>query len=458
MSDKKITDVYNLDKKKLGEGSYGSVCKAKKKEKQGSNDQEYAVKTIPKDPKNKKNETRTLQEIRIMKDMSHPNVIKLYESFEDHRSMYLVMELCIGGELFDRIIEAGHFSEAQAGLIMKQIFEALNYMHVVKKIAHRDLKPENFLMLNKDKIDAKGNHLKIIDFGLSCPFEPGQVLKTKAGTPYYVAPEVLAGAYDEKSDLWSCGVIMFVLHCGYPPFFGESDAEVLKKVKQGKFEFNNSDWKKVSGAAKDVITKLLTKDPKTRYSAKQALDHEWSVKVAAAQQGDLGKDIVGQLRGTVAHSKLKKLALKAIAGTMGSQQIKDLQTAFKDLDADGDGLLTAAELKKGLAKAGVPDKEIDEIYASMDVDGGGTVDYEEFLTSTIEKRVKLEDDVLWDAFKQFDKNNDGQISKSELKEVGENLDNSFWDKGALDDLIKQADKDGDGMISFDEFKQAITKQ
>jgi calcium-dependent protein kinase len=335
---------------------------------------------------------------------------------------------------------------------MRQIFEPLNYMHSIKFIAHRDLKPENFLLLSKDKIDAKNNHLKIIDFGLSCPFTAGQILKTKAGTPYYVAPEVLEGAYTERSDLWSCGVIMFVLHCGYPPFFGENDGEVLKKVKSGKFEFAQQDWKNISADCKDLITKLLTKKYSDRFSALQALGHNWSKN--AVSQTEIGKDIVATLRATVASTKLKKLALKAIATTMGSAQIKELQTAFKDLDADGDGHLTTTELKEGLKKAGVKDEEIDRIYASMDVDGSGKIDYEEFLTSTIEKRVKMEDSTLWNAFKMFDKNNDGKISREELKAVGENLDGAMFKKEALDELMK-SDNNGDGHIDFDEFKQAL---
>jgi calcium-dependent protein kinase len=330
-------------------------------------------------------------------------------------------------------------------------------MHTVKSIAHRDLKPENFLLLSKDKIDAKGNHLKIIDFGLSCPFLPGQVLKTKAGTPYYVAPEVLTGAYDEKSDLWSSGVIMFVLHCGYPPFFGESDAEVLKKVKAGKFEFNKADWKKVSDASKNLIKNLLEKDYTKRITAKQALESDWITTVAKSQNTDLGQDIVSTLRSYQGTSRLKKMALKAIAGQMGSQQIKDLQTAFKDLDADGDGHLTVQELKEGLAKAGVPPKEIEAIYQSMDTDGSGKIDYEEFLTSTIEKRVKLEDNVLWEAFRTFDLNNDGQISKAELKKVGESLGESDLggiNADAIEEMMK-ADKDGNGSIDYEEFKAAM---
>merc|ERR550537_1578954 len=132
--------------------------------------------------------------------MDHPNIIKLYETFEDHRNIYLIMEICSGGELFDRIIETGHFTEVQAAIVMQQIMRGMFYMHEIK-LTHRDLKPENFLFQTKDPIEKCT--LKIIDFGLSCKFTEGGVLTTKAGTPYYVAPQVLAGKYDQSADLWS---------------------------------------------------------------------------------------------------------------------------------------------------------------------------------------------------------------------------------------------------------------
>merc|ERR1719454_2460842 len=186
----KLHEFYDLDKKKLGEGSYGTVCKATNK----STGAPRAVKSISKDQM--KNIERFKQEIAIMKMMDHPNIIKLYESFEDKKNIYLVMELCIGGELFDRIIDAGHFTEQQAALTMQHMFRAIYYMHE-SHICHRDLKPENFLFTTKDPIEKCS--LKIIDFGLACKFEKDQVLTTKAGTPYYVAPQVLAGKYDQAS-------------------------------------------------------------------------------------------------------------------------------------------------------------------------------------------------------------------------------------------------------------------
>merc|ERR1719359_1942752 len=243
--------------------------------------------------------------------MDHPNIIKLYESFEDRKNIYLVMELCSGGELFDRIIDSGHFTEVQAAILMQQIFRAMYYMHE-NSVCHRDLKPENFLFVNKDPIEK--SLLKIIDFGLSCKFSPDQVLTTKAGTPYYVAPQVLAGKYDQLSDLWSCGVIMYVILCGYPPFYGETDADVLTKVRLGNFTFNAADWKNVSEDAKNLIRMLLKMSPKDRYTAEQALNHVWVRNKAPKAAGvAISTSLVDNLKGFRSQNKLKKAALHVIA-------------------------------------------------------------------------------------------------------------------------------------------------
>jgi len=448
--DKKIESVYDMDKKKLGEGSYGSVCKAKHK----ALNVKRAIKTIPK--AQMKNIERFKQEIAIMKMMDHPNIIKLFESFEDHRNIYLVLELCAGGELFDRIIESGHFTEAQAATLMQQIVRAIYYMHE-NHVCHRDLKPENFLFTTKDSIEK--NTLKIIDFGLSCKFEPGQVLTTKAGTPYYVAPQVLAGKYDQLSDMWSVGVIMYVMLCGYPPFFGETDAEVLSKVRLGNFSFNAADWKNISEDAKNLIRMLLKMNPRDRYTAEQTLNHEWiKNKAPKAANVSLQSNFVDNLRGFRSQNKLKKAALHIIAGQLNEDQIKALRDTFMALDGNGDGLLTAAEMKTGLAKAGLKEipPDLQQILEDVDSDGSGVIDYTEFLAATLEKRLYIQDDVCWSAFRMFDKNGDGKISQEELKAVLENDEvKDVAGAGHIAELMKEIDGNGDGVIDFDEFMKMM---
>merc|ERR1719214_525170 len=365
----KITEFYDIDKKKLGEGSYGAVSKCSNK----STGVTRAVKSISK--AQMKNLDRFKQEIAIMKIMDHPNMIKLYESFEDHRNIYLILELCTGGELFDRIIDSGHFTEVQAAIVMQHMFRAIFYMHE-NHMCHRDLKPENFLFTTKEPIEK--THLKVIDFGLACKFDKDQVLTTKAGTPYYVAPQVLAGKYDHASDLWSLGVIMYVVLCGYPPFYGETDADVLAKVRLGNFSFNAADWKNVSEDAKGLIRHLLKMNPIDRYTAEQALNHVWVRNKAPKSAGvALQKGLVDNLKGFRSQNKLKKAALHVIASQLGESQIKALRDTFMALDGNGDGLLTVNEMKEGLAKAGLKEipPDLQQIMEEVDSDGSRVFDY-----------------------------------------------------------------------------------
>jgi calcium-dependent protein kinase len=441
----KITEFYDIDKKKLGEGSYGTVSKCVSK----GTGVTRAVKSISK--QQMKNIDRFKQEIAIMKIMDHPNIIKLYESFEDHRNIYLILELCTGGELFDRIIDSGHFTEVQAAIVLQNMFRAIFYMHE-NHICHRDLKPENFLFTTKEPIEK--THLKVIDFGLACKFTQDQVLTTKAGTPYYVAPQVLAGKYDMSSDLWSLGVIMYVVLCGYPPFYGESDADVLAKVRLGNFSFNAADWKAISEDAKNLIRMLLKMNPRDRYTAEQALNHVWvRNKAPKAQGGQLQTSLVDNLKGFRSQNKLKKAALHVIASQLGESQIKALRETFMRLDGNGDGLLTAAEMREGLQTAGLKDipADLQAILEEVDSDGSGVIDYTEFLAATLDRKVYMAEDVCWQAFRIFDRNGDGKIDKNEISRVLGDDDVKNVAARDIAELMKEIDKNGDGDIDFEEF-------
>merc|ERR1712048_814008 len=289
-----------------------------------------------------------------------------------------------------------------------------------------------------------------IDFGLSCSFAPDQVLTTKAGTPYYVAPQVLAGKYDHQSDLWSCGVIMFVLLCGYPPFYGETDADVLSKVRLGNFSFNAADWKNVSEDAKNLIRMLLKMNPRDRYTAEQALNHVWiKNKAPKATGAKLAESMVDNLRGFRSQNKLKKAALHIIANQLNEEQISALRTTFMSLDGNGDGKLTVAEMKEGITNAGLKEipPDLQQIMQDCDSDGNGDIDYTEFLAATLDKRVYLKEDVCWAAFRLFDRNGDGKISQDELKQVM--ADSEVKDKVGTENLanmMKELDTSGDGFI------------
>jgi len=445
-----LTDSFILHKK-VGRGTYGSVCKATSR----TTGQVRAIKAVSKS--HVKNLARFRTEIDIMKSLDHPNIIKLYETFEDARNIYIVMELCTGGELFDRIIEQEKFTERDAARIMKQILSALAYCHA-NGIMHRDLKPENFLFMSKEP----DSPLKVIDFGLSCKFEHGQARGTKAGTPYYVAPQVLLGHYTEAADMWSCGVIMYVLLCGYPPFSGETDAEVLAKVKLGKYSFHPQDWRHVSDEAKDIIRKLLALNPRDRHTAAQALQHPWIVQstvMDSRYEVTLTEGIINNLRQFRAQHRLKKAALTVIAHHLSEQDIVELKNIFIALDKDNSGTLTYDEIVEGMRAMGWEEfpPDLEEVFNEVDSDRSGQIDYTEFIAATIDKTKYLSEDVCWAAFRVFDLDGDGKISPLELKKALGSPDMKDEIGATVDAIIRDVDKNGDGEIDFEEFVQMMRR-
>jgi len=447
----RLSDFYDVEEKKMGQGTYGSVSKGKNR----ATGVIRAVKTMQK--KDIKNDARYKAEIAIMKKLDHPNIIKLFETFEDAKNTYLVLELCTGGELFDRIIEQQFFSEKGASILMKQILQAMHYCHK-NSIMHRDLKPENFLFMDKSTTAP----LKVIDFGLATIFDKNNPqAKTKAGTPYYVSPQVLKGSYTHKCDMWSCGVMMYIIICGYPPFFGDTDSEILNKVKSGVYDFPAEDWAQISDDAKNLIKKFLQMDESKRISAEDALNDDWIQKKAPASEKQMNSKVITNFRSFRDQHRMKKIALTAIAQQLPESEIQSLKETFMAIDTNNDGTLTLEEIQQGAAQHNVSlPADFAQIFASMDSDGSGCIDYTEFIAATVEKRSYMQDDILWGAFRVFDLDGNGKISKEELSKVLGNLEGNavlgglkgLSNAGAL---IAEVDKDGDGEIDFDEFTNML---
>jgi len=224
------------------------------------------------------------REIDIMKKVQHRNVLRLIEIYETDNHLSLVMELVNGGELFYKIVDKGSYSEREARDIIRQLVEGVDYLHS-KGIAHRDLKPENLLCSE----NSEGVVIKIADFGLSKAFANGSVLETSCGTPDYAAPEVLRmdGAYDKSVDLWSMGVITYVVLCGFPPFYGKTQAHLFEKILNADYDFPDPEWTNISEEAKDFIKRLLVLDIDKRYTTKQCLDHPWLKMGTVGLEGNI---------------------------------------------------------------------------------------------------------------------------------------------------------------------------
>jgi len=447
----KIWDYYDWESKSLGEGGYGVVCRAQCK-KTGL---EFALKTI-----HKKTDQLSLlrNEIDITKAMDHPTVVKLAASFEDHRNIYLVMELCRGGELFDRIVDAGHFTEQQAAILVRQMCRSLCYIHA-SGVCHRDLKPENFLFLDKGPLED--SQLKLVDFGLAKRFSSQQaVFTTCLGTPAYVAPEVLSGSYSVECDLWSCGVIVYILLSGGTPFGGNTDKQVIKSVRRGEYSMQGSIWKEISSSAKDLIRKLLCVDPKSRLAASQVLQHKWVVDgVPAAANSERGLCLVENLRSFCSQGFFKKAARTVIAGQLKHHQIKDLKAAFEALDTDADGTISLREIHDALEKMdlNIP-HDLHKIMQDLDSKGSGRIEYTDFIAGALDERVYGCEEVCWNAFKFFDRDDDGTISQDELKILLAQQElQELPGMRKLADIVHEIDVDGDGRIQFSEFMRMMTK-
>uniref|UniRef100_UPI00358F9A9D calcium/calmodulin-dependent protein kinase type 1-like isoform X2 n=1 Tax=Myxine glutinosa TaxID=7769 RepID=UPI00358F9A9D len=255
-------------------------------------------------------------EIAVLSRINHENIVSLEEIYENTTHLYLVMQLVSGGELFDRIVERGFYTEKDASQLIQQVLRAVSYLHQ-SGIVHRDLKPENLLYFSPDE-DSK---IMISDFGLSKMDAIGDVMSTACGTPGYVAPEVLAQKpYGKAVDCWSIGVISYILLCGYPPFYDESDACLFEQIMRADYEFDSPYWDDISDSAKDFIRHLMEKDPAKRYSCKEALQHPWIAGDTALER-NIHESVSAQIRKNFAKTKWKR----AFNATAVIRHMKKLQ-------------------------------------------------------------------------------------------------------------------------------------
>lgn len=250
----------------LGSGGFGEVflCHHKK------SGAERAVKVVNKNPFDDRDDKAVLHEFNVVRKLDHPNILKMYNLYQDESYFYIVTDIYKGGELFDEIIKRTKFTENDAAELMTSLLSCINYCHQ-NGLVHRDLKPENILLEENMEMDD----MKVIDFGLAARFQPGEKLRESVGTIYYMAPEVLERDYDSKVDIWSAGVICYILLAGYPPFDGDTDADIEKAISKGQYKFSGRVWDGISDAAMDFIQELLTYDPSERPSAERALQHPW---------------------------------------------------------------------------------------------------------------------------------------------------------------------------------------
>ncbi|CAH2053222.1 unnamed protein product [Thlaspi arvense] len=434
---------YTLGKE-LGRGQFGVTYLCT----ENSTGKKYACKSISKKKlvtKADKDDMR--REIQIMQHLSgQPNIVEFKGAYEDEKAVNLVMELCAGGELFDRIIAKGHYSERAAASVCRQIVNVVKICHFMG-VLHRDLKPENFLLSSKDEKAL----IKATDFGLSVFIEEGKVYRDIVGSAYYVAPEVLRRRYGKEVDIWSAGIILYILLSGVPPFWAETEKGIFDAILEGHIDFESQPWPSISSSAKDLVRKMLTADPKRRISAADVLQHPWLREGGEASDKPIDSAVLSRMKQFRAMNKLKKLALKVIAENINTEEIQGLKAMFANIDTDNSGSITYEELKEGLAKLGskLTETEVKQLMDAADVDGNGSIDYIEFITATMHRHRLESNENLYKAFQHFDKDSSGYITIDELevalKEYG------MGDDATIKEVLSDVDSDNDGRINYEEF-------
>ncbi|KAH0700510.1 CDPK-related kinase 5 [Solanum tuberosum] len=442
---KNFGNKYELGEE-VGRGHFGYTCKAKFKKGEVKG-QEVAVKVIPKSKMTTAIAIEDVRrEVKILRALTgHSNLVKFYDSYEDHTNVYIVMELCEGGELLDRILSrGGKYSEDDAKTVMIQILKVVAFCHL-QGVVHRDLKPENFLFTSKEE----NAQLKAIDFGLSDFVKPDERLNDIVGSAYYVAPEVLHRSYSTEADVWSIGVIAYILLCGSRPFWARTESGIFRSVLKADPSFEEQPWPTLSSEAKDFVKRLLNKDPRKRMTAAQALGHAW-IKNSHNIEVPLDILIFKLMKAYMRSSALRKAALRALSKTLTVDELFYLKEQFALLQPSKNGTISFDNVKTALMKHAtdaMKEARIHDFLASLNALQYRRMDFEEFCAAALSVH-QLEAFDRWEqharcAYEIFEKEGNRAIMIEELaSELG--LSPSVPVHAVLHDWLRHTD----GKLSF----------
>ena len=364
------------------------------------------------------------------------------------------MELCKGKEVFDNICNRGYLSEKKVQSIIFKVLLAISHCHSMG-ITHRDLKPENILFESL-RPDAE---IKLIDFGLSRKYSKNEKMHTILGTPYYVAPEVLKSDYDEKCDIWSIGAMTYLMLCGDPPFTGESNNEIFKKIMKAELKFNSYKWKNISNEARDFVKLCLNKNPAQRPSATEAIKHNWFKSVIAKIHNlkNVPKYILENIKNFDIDDKFKQMIIKYMINNINCGEINnEYKNCYYALDFNHNGWIEISELKKifELSKINISEEQINKIYNIIDQNNKGGIDYTEFLMAGINKDQLFIQNNIENAFNYFDADKSGFIEEKDLEETLLKMGKECTEPGGIKSIIQHTlfllkDRDDTSYKSFD---------
>ena len=455
---KDIRKEYRF-KNQLGGGHFGTVRRGYRISEKNKKMKFFAIKSIP--MKNLScNINDFIKEVDIISTLDHPNIIKFYETFHDDYFFHIVMELCKGKEIIHQMGNYGFIEEKKVTYIIFKVLLAIAHCHN-RGVTHRDLKPENILFDSMKK-DAE---IKILDFGLSRKYDKEQKMHSILGTPYYVAPEVLKGEYDEKCDIWSIGAITYLMLCGEPPFNGNSNNEIFKKIVKENIKFKSLLWKNISNNAKDFVKICLSKNSNKRPSAQEALNHIWfsNVKNEIHNNKNIKKEILLNIKDFNINYEFKQMVLKyLINNKLSYEEKKVFKDAFYALDFNHNGFIIESDLKKAfdLFNINIDEKQINHLFNILPENKNLGLGFIEFIMAGIDKKSIFTEENLEDAFNYFDINKTGDIEfdnlNSALLRMGKKYINSNDVNSIIDEVmlnIKKNDKEKCHKISKGDFME-----
>ena len=451
-------DEYEVTKL-LGKGAFASAYQVTPREESrffGRYD--LAVKVISKSSLKTVQDVRWLkQEIDIMSLVGGSiNMVHVYDCYESKNHVYILMELCSGGNLYEKISKGDPYTEKMASVLMGDILRVAEQCHS-RGIIHRDIKPENFLFGNK----LMGAPLKMTDFGLADYCKEGSKLTEISGTPYYIAPEVIRQNYSLPADVWSCGVVLYVLLTGKTPFHKEDDRKhsykiVFRRILEDTINFTKDPWPNISENAKDLCKKLLTKNPAKRISAKEALEHPWirqGMVEGESEKNARKTAIVQRLQLFGTYSKFKQVVLYRIAKELATPEVQEVKAMWDKMNIGEVDEMGTIRMLDGLELEGytVGENEGSDLLKAIDVHGTGGLSFEDYSAAILDWREIANDKRYYhlcrQVFEEFDANKDGFISRRELQEE---IPGTFTDK-EMKKMIAEADTKGSGKIDFKDF-------
>lgn len=444
-----IKSVYLFDKKILGSGHFGEVRKAKLAL---DPRRTYAVKTINK--KKLGSEFHLLKrELEILKVIDHPHVAKFYECYQDEESLHFVLEYCSGETLMAKLVAKKLFTEEEVKKIMFEVLQVVNHLHD-RSICHRDIKPENLIYASK----KENSELKMIDFGLSRPYQNGHELCTIVGTPFYVAPEVIDGSYDLKCDYWSLGVMMYMLLCGKPPFIAKNHKKIFYLIKKGKFTFDEEIWTTISLDAKDIIKGFLTINPAKRLTARDALDLPWLhnnyIEFTMGGKSHITAELFDRLRRFRSITLFEKEVIKLMVKLFDDiDEIKRLRLVFFSVDYLNNGTLSDKELIAFFKENGMELKknEAVSIINSLQLRAVGCITYTEFIAGAVDPSFYTNRSHLRIMFKRFDIDDTKVITSKNIKNCFARF-GFILKKSTIESMIQEfKGNDDDWEITEEEF-------